>query len=524
MSYSVLVAVDGAASSSELTALIKEAGDFDVPLVAFTTGDVLPALDRREVDVALLHEDLGPLPMVDLLRQISSEHPEVGTVVAMRQPTTQSVRAVMEAGARAVVTMPFTLEELHTRLLTAATWSESVRRRMRGADDDGRTVRSRLVAVAGAKGGVGTTSITVRMALAAARSEPRRRVCLVDLDLQTGDVPASLGILHRRSIADLIEVAQDITARAVEDSLFVHSSGLRVLLAPAEGELTEDVTGPVAQRILGALRSLFDVVIVDCGAVSTMASALAVEMADDVLMVVTPDIPAVRAAKRLLRLWSRLEVCKPDDVQLVVNRASRDNEVQPGLISKIIGVPVAKTHIPAQFRKLEHDINSAPPDKAEDWTLWNPVVRLGREISLLPTPRRRWLRRPGRRAARTPTTATARGGGDEGSGPVEALIAIFVSIILFLCLIQAGLAGFTVVMASRAANAGARAYGIGADPDHAAKASLLSGWRDDAEVDAHGEKVTVSLSVPMIFGDLSSGYDGFRVSMTAGTVSEDSTW
>ena len=533
MSNRVLLGVDGVAASGELTALINEAGDFDVPAVAFTTSDVLPALDRGNVDVALLHEDLAPLPMVDLLRQLTVEHPEVGVVVAMREPSAAAVRAVMEAGARSVVTIPVTLEELHTRLLAAAGWVDAVRRRMRGGEGESDTTRSRLVAVAGAKGGVGTTSIAVRLALAAARAEPGHRVCLVDLDLQTGDVPSVLGILHKRSIADLVEVAQDITARAVEDSLYVHPTGVRVLLAPAEGELAEDVTGTVAQRVLGALRSMFDTVVVDVGSVATEASTFAVELSDDVLVVTTPDIPALRAAKRLLRLWSRLEVCKPDDALLVVNRASRDNEVQPGLVGRIIGAPVAKTTIPARFRKLEPEINSAPPDKPEDWTLWTPVARLGREVGLIPAPRRRWWRLPQwhprtpkpdpePEAGTAPPEQLPEPGADRGSGPMDAIAAIFVIAVLFVCLLQAGLAGFTVVMAGRAANAGARAHGIGADAEHTARESLPVGWRDDAKVRAHGDQVTVTLTVPLVFGQLSEGYRGWDVSMTAAAVPEDS--
>ena len=568
MSSRVLLGVDGVAASGELTALINEAGDFDVPEVAFTTSDVLPALDRGNVDVALLHEDLAPLPMVDLLRQLTVEHPEVGVVVAMREPSAQAVRAVMEAGARSVVTIPVTLEELHTRLLAAASWVDAVRRRMRGGDGESDTTRSRLVAVAGAKGGVGTTSIAVRLALAAARGEPGHRVCLVDLDLQTGDVPSVLGILHKRSIADLVEVAQDITARAVEDSLFVHPTGVRVLLSPAEGELGEDVTGTVAQRVLGALRSMFDTVVVDVGSVATEASTFAVELSDDVLVVSTPDIPSLRAAKRLLRLWARLEVCKPDDALLVVNRASRDNEVQPGLVGRVIGARVARTTIPARFRKLEPEINSAPPDKPEDWALWTPVARLAREIGLVPPRRRRWWRLPGWRRSEpagtspeptrepptepaprhlapaasepiaatadavpvvdaTPVAAESDGGrpparSDRGSGPMDAIAAIFVIGVLFLCLLQAGIAGFTVVMAGRAANAGARAHGIGADAEHSARESLPVGWRDDAKVRADGDQVTVTLKVPLVFGELSDGYRGWDISMTAAAVPEQS--
>ena len=130
----------------------------------------------------------------------------------------------------------------------------------------------RMVAIAGAKGGVGATTVAVHLALEAARRGPDRSVCLVDFDLQAGDVRSYLDLTHRRSVGDLVDVASDLSSRQLDESLSAHPSGLRVLLPPPEGERAEDVTGDVARRILGALRSRFDVVVVDVGAMSPRAA------------------------------------------------------------------------------------------------------------------------------------------------------------------------------------------------------------------------------------------------------------
>src|SRR5690606_10811410 len=132
-----------------------------------------------------------------------------------------------------------------------------------------------VIALAGAKGGTGTTTTAVHLALAA--SNARRTVCLVDMDLQTGDLPTFLDITHRRSIVDLAEAADDLNPTALAETLFAHRAGPHVLLAPREGERSEDIDGRAVRQILGSLRSRYDLVIVDVGAYTSEATAMAAE-------------------------------------------------------------------------------------------------------------------------------------------------------------------------------------------------------------------------------------------------------
>ena len=163
-----------------------------------------------------------------------------------------------------------------------------------------------MIAVAGAKGGVGTTVIASHLAWDAARSDPNMRVCLVDLDVENGDVPSYLDVSHRVSIADLAKISEDLTPRAVSDTVVVHSSGLHLLLAPREIRDTEFVTPEAVRRILAQLRALYHLVVVDVGSAITTTQAAVVESADVTLQLVTADVPALRAARRQVVAWESL--------------------------------------------------------------------------------------------------------------------------------------------------------------------------------------------------------------------------
>lgn len=297
-----------------------------------------------------MHERIGPVPALELIREVALRFPAVGVVLVTTDASPGLYSAAMDSGARGLVGLPISYEELAQRVQAAAAWSVGVRRHLgQGADvftGPGGTV----VTVSGAKGGVGTTVTAVQLALAARASG--HTVALADLDLQSGDVASYLDVQFRRSIVDLSTI-QDISPRVLQDALFNHDTGIGLLLAPGEGERGEEVSDRVVRQTISALRHRFEVVIIDCGTHMNTANAAAIEMADRTLLVTTPDVVTVRAAKRMVRLWDRLQIRKAEETITVVNRYTRNTEIQPPLIEKITATKVARIVIPANFKELQ---------------------------------------------------------------------------------------------------------------------------------------------------------------------------
>ncbi|MFE7181197.1 AAA family ATPase [Streptomyces erythrochromogenes] len=345
---------------------------------------LLDTLARLAVDsldelpeVVLVHERIGPVPALELIREVALRFPAVGVVLVSSDAGPALFSAAMDSGARGLVGLPLSYDELAARVQAAAQWSVGVRRHLgRGAaDGDALTgPGGRVVTVTGAKGGVGTTFTAVQFALAAAASG--RRTALVDMDLQAGDVGSYLDVQFRRSIADLAGI-QDISSRVLQDAVYEDRTGLALLLAPADGERGEEVDDRAARHIVGALRSRYELVVVDCGTQVTGANAAAVEMADVAVLVTTPDVIAVRAAKRMVRLWERLQVRKAEDTAMVVNRWSKHTEIQPALIEKITKTRATRTPVPAAFKELQavvdagrvQDLDNRSTVKQALWTL-----------------------------------------------------------------------------------------------------------------------------------------------------------
>ncbi|WP_406454191.1 AAA family ATPase [Streptomyces sp. NBC_00876] len=357
MSTRILPAVGDADAARSVTTLLSQLPDAEpaAPLGDSTSLlDTLARLAAESLDelpeVVLVHERIGPVPALELIREVALRFPAVGVVLVTSDAGPAHYSAAMDSGARGLVALPLSYEELAQRVQAAAGWSVGVRRHLGTGPEVFTGPGGTVVAVTGAKGGVGTTVTAVQLALAAAASG--HTVALADLDLQSGDVASYLDVQFRRSIVDLTTI-QDISPRVLQDALYNHDSGLALLLAPGEGERGEDVSDRVVRQTISALRHRFEVVIIDCGTHMNSANAAAVEMADRTLLITTPDVIAVRAAKRMVRLWDRLQVRKAEETITVINRFTRNTEIQPPLVEKITATKVARIVIPANFKELQ---------------------------------------------------------------------------------------------------------------------------------------------------------------------------
>ncbi|MGW0979523.1 AAA family ATPase [Streptomyces xiamenensis] len=336
--------------------------------------ETLAALSHESVaglpEVVVVHERIGPLPALELIREVALRFPAVGVVLISADPTAGLYSAAMDAGARGLAGLPVSFEELSTRLAAAAQWAAGMRRHLGAGESFGTGPGGTLITVSGAKGGVGATLLSTQLALAAQRPEGRG-VVLVDLDLLSGDVGSFFDVQFRRSLADLAGIS-DISPQVLAEAVFTHHTGLSMLIAPAEGERGEDVTDTTARQLLAAVRARYDTVVVDCGSQMNAATAAAVELADTALLVTTPDVISVRAVNRMVRMWDRLQIRKAEGVTTVVNRLTRSSAIQPQLISRITGTQVARQTVPANFKELQEAQDAG---RIQDLDVKGPVRR-----------------------------------------------------------------------------------------------------------------------------------------------------
>ncbi|WP_431985349.1 AAA family ATPase [Streptomyces qinglanensis] len=414
-------AVSDPDAARPLVTLLSQLPDAEPVPPAVDSGQLLDSLAQQAAEapaelpeVVLVHELIGPVAALELISQVALRFPAVAVVLATQDTSPALYAAAMDAGARGVAGLPLNYDELAARVGAAAAWATGVRRHLGGPE--GRAAAppgaagpggGTVVTVSGAKGGVGTTLTAVQLALAA-RAAGRSTV-LADLDLQSGDVASFLDVRFRRSVADLAGI-KDLTPRVLQDAVYPHETGLGLLLAPDEGERGEDVDERTARQLVAALRSHYETVVLDCGSQMHAGNAAAVEAADLALLLTTPDVLAVRGAKRMVRMWDRLRIRTAEETVVVVNRASRQAEIQPQLVARITGSPVARTTVPAHFKELQSALDAGrmqdlDPKGSVRQALWALAGELGLAAG------------PGGEPPRGPAVRRrSRGGGQSGGG------------------------------------------------------------------------------------------------------------
>jgi pilus assembly protein CpaE len=506
--------------TNRVTSVVAELGD-ELVRVTTSSSETIEAVSALTPDVLIVAESLGPVPVLDLIRQVSRQDPFTGILLLAAAADQEVYRVAMEAGARSVAPITFTVDDLGQRIDNAANWSRIVRAHV--TEQASRSYGTgHVVALAGSKGGVGTTTMAVHLALESAAAG--RRVCLVDLDLQNGDVASLLDITHRRDIVDLVAVAEEVTGQSLDDALYRHVSGLHVLLAPREGERGEDVSEQVARAVLGAVKSRFDVVFVDVGSVLTPAGAAAVEIADRAVIVATPDVLSARGARRAVQLWERLQLRREVDVTVLLNRVSRNVEVQPDLAAKLLKLQMLDITVPAAFRALEASTNTGDPQRLVDRDVRRALAlvaealgtrsagtdgsghgRGGRLALTAAAPaggsanaaRTVLIPAAGNGAGNGFSAGAGKGSGgrrrarrDGGQSSIEFMGLLPVMLVFVFALIQGGLIGFSYVVSGHAASRAARtAVSPLADyPQIRASAvdALPSAWQDAVEVTVDG--------------------------------------
>ena len=240
--------------------------------------------------------------------------------------TVASLRAAIEAGASGFYLWPGERDELAGA--TAATVPETF------VDEK----RATIVAVHGARGG-GATFVATHLAQAFAR---RGLECvLLDADPTYGDVSSATGLPDEEvhTIADLLPLVHELTPAHLDDALWKHPSGFRVLAPPAaRAGLARDARRYVSAIVRVAAGSCDAVVISLPREIGDVSLAM-LEAADHVLEVLALDVQSFRAATRALEVVTPLRV--KARAGFVVNRARR-GEIAPGDVERVFGaVPLA---------------------------------------------------------------------------------------------------------------------------------------------------------------------------------------
>ena len=265
-------------------------------------------------DIGLVTLDSDPDKAIDLVAKLHETSPECNVLVVSSSTDGSVILRAMRAGAREFLSHPVKIEDLLNALGRL-----NERRYGRGKT---KAAGSTVIAVAGATGGVGATSVAVNLGCALARDEGKS-VALVDLDLSLGDADVFLDTIPDYTLLDVAQNVTRLDFSLLKRSLTKHSSGLYLLPRPVQMEDVGLIVPEDLQRVIGLLKATFSHLILDLSKSYSKNDLVALKMANHVLLVTQLDLPCLRNVVRLLMSFRGIEGLT-EKVKVLVNRVGLD--------------------------------------------------------------------------------------------------------------------------------------------------------------------------------------------------------
>ncbi|MEK6227454.1 MAG: AAA family ATPase [Chloroflexota bacterium] len=302
------------------------------------------------VDIAGLRGDVGPA-----VHEILAQAPECCVIVTGSNVAPGVVSRAVTAGARGFLLKPYQPEDFVGTIRDAYLNFQELRRLQRIERTPGTTSRpGAVIAVYSPKGGVGCTTIATNLAVCLARRSGKSTVALVDLDLQFGDIGIALDLKSANSVADLLAHVDSIDQQLVDEVFVRHTSGVRALLAPDNLASVPTIDPDRVARVVDQLRPHFQYIVCDLWSSLEELTLATLRMADRIILVTTPELPALRNLRRVMSATGLL--LQDDRTILVANRVPGKAGVSLSEIERGLGRSIAAT-IPSEGVGITEAIN-----------------------------------------------------------------------------------------------------------------------------------------------------------------------
>jgi pilus assembly protein CpaE len=330
-----LVALEAGLDEDAIRSLLGETDGLELSALAEGLDAGWRAMGERPTDVIIMACPADSEQALGFLRESARTYPDRPVVVLCAGSPNGFVRHAFEAGAADLIMLPDRLParpQAAAELLMFAV--EKAVARGAGAIAGGNTALASLICVLGPKGGIGKTLTSVNLGVALATEG--KKVAIVDLDLQFGDVGLSLGLNPQRTIYDLVKSGGSLDAEKVEAYLTRHASGAQVLMAPVRPDQASAVTIEFLRDVYVLLRATHDFVVVDTPPGFSPEVIASIDSSTHVAMVGMLDALSLKNSKLGLQTLSLMGY-ESDRIRVVLNRADTNVGVTAEDVTTVLG-------------------------------------------------------------------------------------------------------------------------------------------------------------------------------------------
>jgi pilus assembly protein CpaE len=331
-------------ASLEQTGLVGDVHEWRV------SGDEMPEAGEIAADVILLDLGRDPDPYFAIAKYIRGIHPAVRIIACSNapEPDPQLLLEAMRSGVQEFLPKP----------VSAEAFRETLERFVSDAGPGDRRDNERLIVVMGAKGGVGTTTVAVNLAVQLSQ-KLKKHTALIDFGRPLGQAHLMLNLTPRFNVRDAVENMNRLDSHFFAGLLTEHRSGLQLLGGVTQPEEWERISISSMNRVINVAQSTFDTVVIDFGTQFSTEWGPVLRSARAVVLVAETNVPALWALERHLLGLLGMGVAS-SRLQIIINRWRRADQEALKTVEKNIKHPIFSV-IPNDYRQVSDAINMGTP-------------------------------------------------------------------------------------------------------------------------------------------------------------------
>jgi pilus assembly protein CpaE len=341
------------------------AGEFRDYITSDKRPQFSPSLKNAAACVALIDFDRNPVLAIETTERLHQ--------IFLKKISIVGIGAQLDAGIllRAVRNgcTEFLTKPLDPADLTAALNRFQV---TMAVDPHAQSGIGRVIAFFGAKGGVGATMLAVHLATHLVRQHGKKTL-LIDHKPQLGHVALYLGLKDTQYHFDeLLRNADRLDSELLNGFVIRHRSGLDVIASPEMSGGLHESKSDQFERVMDFLRREYDYVLIDSSVAYQDSKNSIIDQSDEVYIVSTPDVAALRDLARLVENLS-LSESATSKLHVVVNRSTATDSVTSEQIEKAVRFPISIS-VPNNYFELLRAINDGEPISPQRRSEFNQAI------------------------------------------------------------------------------------------------------------------------------------------------------
>ncbi len=274
----------------------------------------------------------------EIAEELRLQRPLVSLILIRNRIDVATLSSALESGVKDVIDA-----QDGSGLISAIQRCETVAEKLNlsSSKELARGTRGKVITVYSAKGGCGKTTIAANLAAVLAEDE-RTKVCLIDLDLQFGDIATALRISPTKTISNALEMGEAIDIDGLIKVLLRYENRFDVLLAPATPADYEFISADFVSRVISTLQHHYQFIIVDTSPALSEVILRTLQESDLALLLTTLDMPAIKNLKLTISALDALGF-KKNRRRILLNRADLKVGLEPNDVAELVGEAITLT-------------------------------------------------------------------------------------------------------------------------------------------------------------------------------------